>query len=144
MKPLLNRTSMRICIAAVLAVGGVRFLLTVSGFADSAVRYFSMTVVIAAGFLYFAVATATHKERLKAAYLLVLPYMAVEVAALGYTWVSGRQTIFHSADYSLGFSIGAHTLGHLAGGLTWEPLMIFLMMEIVRVLYAGVRYVLKS
>ena len=54
--------------------------------------------------------------------------MIIEVAALAYTWATGHQTIFHSADYSLGLSIVQHTLGHLAGGLTWEPLFIFIFM----------------
>jgi hypothetical protein len=57
--------------------------------------------------------------------------MIVEVAALGYTWASGRQTIFHAKEYSFGTPIWGHTLGHLVGGLTWEPLSIFLLMEIV-------------
>src|SRR2546430_17704152 len=82
-----------------------------------------MTAIMIIGSLYFAIATATHKERLKAAYLLIMPYMTVEVIALGYTWATGHQTIFHAAEYSMGTSIGVHTLGHLFGGFTWEPLL---------------------
>jgi hypothetical protein len=118
-------------IAAIFVMGVIRFVLTVSGLPDSIVKYFSMTVISIAGTLYFALATDTHRERLKASYLLILPYMIVEVAALGYTWASGRQTIFHSKEYSFGTPIYAHTLGHLVGGLTWEPLSVFLVMEIV-------------
>jgi len=118
-------------LATIFAMGVTRFVLTIAGLPDGIVKYFSMTVIIMAGTLYFAIATSTHKERLKASYLLIFPYLIVEVAALGYTWASGRQTIFHSADYSLGFSIAAHTLGHLVGGLSWEPLTLFALMEII-------------
>ena len=96
MTPLLKRASMKAFIAAIFAMGVIRFVLTVSGLPDSFVKYFSMTVLWVAGALYFALATETHKERLRAAYLLTLPYMIIEVAALGYTWASGRQTIFHA------------------------------------------------
>jgi len=95
------------------------------------VKYFSMTAIMIIGSVYFAVATATHKERLKDSYLLVMPYMAIEVLALGYTWMTGYQTIFHAKEYSMGSSIGQHTVGHFIGGLTWEPLSVFLVMEII-------------
>jgi len=122
---------MKAFIAAIFAMGVIRFILTVSGLPDGMVKYFSMTVIWFAGALYFALTTDTHKERLRAAYLLTLPYMVIEVAALGYTWASGHRTIFHANEYSLGTTIGVHTLGHLVGGLTWEPLFVFLVMEIV-------------
>jgi hypothetical protein len=131
-------------IAAVVLMGVVRFSLNVAGLPNEIVKYFSMTAVILIGLLYFALVTATHKERLKAAYLLVMPYMTVEVLALGYTWVSSRQTIFHANEYSMGFSIAQHTLGHLIGGLTWEPLFVFLLMEIVWGISAGGRSLLKK
>jgi hypothetical protein len=95
-----------------------------------------MTAVITVGAVYFAVTTNTHRERLHAAFFLIIPYMIVEVAALAYTWATGHITIFHSADYSLGFSIIQHTLGHLAGGLTWEPLFVFIFMEVVWFVYS--------
>jgi hypothetical protein len=129
--PLLKRASMKAFIAAIFVMGIIRFVLTVSGLPDTVVKYFSMTVIWVAGAVYFALATETHKERLTAAYLLTFPYMLIEVAALGYTWASGHQTIFHAREYSFGTSIAVHTLGHLVGGLTWEPLLFFLFMEIV-------------
>jgi small basic protein len=122
---------MRAFMAAIFIVGVIRFVLTVSGVPDNIVKYFSMSVVMTAGTVYFALKTETHLERLKAAYLLVLPYMIIEVAALGYTWATGNPTIFHAAEYSLGFSLPLHTLGHLIGGLTWEPLFAFAIMEIL-------------
>ena len=121
--------------AVIAGVGILRFVLTVAGIPDNLVKYCSMTAVIMAGVLYFAVATNTHKERLYASFFLILPYMIVEVLALGYTWASGRPTIFHSADYSLGFPLATHMAGHLVGGLTWEPLFVFLLMELVWGIY---------
>jgi hypothetical protein len=131
MKPMLQRADLRRFVAAIFLMGVVRFVLTAAAYPDTFVKFFSMSVIILAGMVYFAIRTETHKERLKAAYVLFFPYMVVEVAALGYTWATGRQTIFHAADYSFGTSIAVHTLGHLVGGLTWEPLGAFVVMEIL-------------
>ena len=131
-------------IAAIVTVGVIRFVLSVSGLPNSTVKYVSMSVVILAGTIYFAFATPTHKGRLKDAYLLILPYLIVEVLALGYTWATGHQTIFHAEEYSLGYGIAAHTIGHLVGGLTWEPLFLFLIMEVIWAVYTGCRMVFGS
>jgi hypothetical protein len=121
----------QVFMAAIAAMGVVRFAMTVAGLPNHVVKFASMSVIMLVAFLYFAIVSKTHIERLKAAYLIVLPYMIVEVAALGYTWASGRQTIFHAKEYSLGTGIGLHTIGHFVGGLTWEPLAGFVFMEIV-------------
>jgi hypothetical protein len=126
-------------IAAIAIVGVIRFVLSISGFPNATVKYVSMTAIILAGTVYFAFSTATHKGRLKAAYFLIFPYLVVEVIALAYTWATGRATIFHAEEYSLGYGIAAHTLGHLVGGLTWEPLALFVLMEILWVIHAACR-----
>jgi hypothetical protein len=126
---------MRWFIAAILIMGGIRFALTMAGIPNAIVKFASMTVIILAGAIYFAIAIADRKGRLKAAYLLILPYMIVEVAALGYGWATGRETIFHTPEYSFNTPIHIHTIGHLIGGLTWEPLLTFLFMELVRYVY---------
>jgi len=136
MLALLQRPSMRGFIATIFGVGVLRFILTVAGLPNGTVKYVSMSAVIAAGAVYFAIRTKTHKERLYATYLLILPYMIIEVLALGYTWLTGQQTIFHAPEYSMGFSIMWHTLGHLVGGLTWEPLTLFVLMEVIWAVYA--------
>ncbi len=118
-------------IAAILIMGVVRFLLSISAVPNSTAKFFSMTAVIVAGVIYFAATTRSHLDRLATAFLLILPYMVVEVLALGYTWVTGHQTVFHAEEYSFGFSIGQHMLGHLIGGLTWEPIGLFLLMELI-------------
>jgi hypothetical protein len=133
------KTSMKAFVAAIAATGVIRFTLTIAGVPDSIVKFASMTAIITAGAVYFAFTSSTHKERLKDAYWLILPYMIIEVAALGYTWASGRQTIFHAKEYSFGVPVGPHTIGHLIGGLTWEPLSVFLVMEILWFIYAGGR-----
>jgi len=138
------KTSIKLFMAAIAVMGVIRFVLTMAGLPDSVVKFASMTVIIMAGSIYFAFAATTHKERLKAAYLLILPYMIVEVAALGYTWASGHQTIFHAKEYSFGVGVGAHTIGHLVGGLTWEPLLLFVLMEILWLVYASARRLFAS
>jgi hypothetical protein len=130
-------------ITAILVVGVIRFALSVAGLPNSTVKYVSMTVIILAGVVYFAVTTPTHKSRLKAAWLLIMPYMVVEVLALAYTWLSGRVTIFHAQEYAMGAGIGGHLLGHLIGGLTFEPLALFVAMEIVWAIYMGGRMIVN-
>jgi hypothetical protein len=135
---------MKACIIAIAAMGIIRFVLDAAGLSKDVVKYFSMSAIMMIGAVYFAIATSTHKERLKAAYLLVMPYMAIEVVALSYTWITDRQTIFHASEYSLGTSIAVHTLGHLIGGFTWEPLLGFAFMEIIWGAYKGGRSLLKT
>ena len=119
---------------AILIVGLVRFGLTVSGAPDGIAKYSSMTVVILAGCLYFGVQNLAWRDLARVSYLLALPYVAVELGAIGYTWATEKATIFHSHQYSFGLSIGLHFWGHLVGGLTWEPLSLFVLMLIVRAL----------
>jgi hypothetical protein len=138
MTPLLRRTDMRLFMAAIFGIGVLRFALTLAGLSNDVVKNFSMTAIMLVGTVYFALKTESHKERLKAAYLLTLPYMVVEVAAIGYTWATGRVTIFHAPEYNLGTSPAFHTIGHLLGGLTWEPLMGFVLMEILWLASTGI------
>jgi hypothetical protein len=138
------KTSLKLFMAAIAVMGVIRFVLTTAGLPNTAVKFASMTVIMIVGTLYFGLVSLTHKERIKTAYLLVFPYMIIEVAALGYTWATGQQTIFHAQEYSVGVGIRAHTIGHLVGGLTWEPLTLFLLMEVVWLLYSGGRRLLHA
>src|SRR5262249_40243068 len=138
------KTSLKLFMAAIALMGVIRFVMTTAGLPNSTVKFASMTVIMMVGTLYFAVVSMTHKERIKAAYMLVLPYMIIEVAALGYTWAAGRQTIFHAQEYSFGMGVAAHTIGHLIGGLTWEPLFLFLVMEVIWLLYSGGRRLIHA
>jgi hypothetical protein len=117
MSDMVRRPSAKFFAAAIIVMGITRFILTLSGLPDSTVKYFSMTAIIIVGTFYFALTTATHKDRLKASYILLIPYMLVEVSALGYAWASGRPSIFHTKDYSFGTTLPVHTFGHFIGGL---------------------------
>src|SRR5688500_17499054 len=125
------KLSIKTFIAVIVVVGALRFVLTVAGFPNSTARYASMTFVIIVGAIYLAPNSSTHVERLKLAYLLILPYMIVEVAALLYTGIADVPTIFHAPEYSINTTIRQHTLGHLVGGVTWEPALLFIFMEVV-------------
>jgi hypothetical protein len=120
---------------AILLVGAARFVLTVWGASDEIAKYASMTAVIFAGTLWLAVKARTYRQLLVAAFLLILPYMAVELIGIGYTWTTGRATIFHAPQYSFGSPIHLHFWGHLIGGLTWEPLALFLLMAVIHALF---------
>jgi len=139
MSDMVRKPASMLFAAAIIVMGIIRFVLTLSGLPDSTVKYFSMTVIIIVGTFYFALTTATHKDRLKASYILLIPYMLVEVSALGYAWASGRPIIFHAKDYSLGTTLPVHTIGHFVGGLTWEPLSTFVVMELIWLVALGIR-----
>jgi hypothetical protein len=125
--------------ASIVLVGLVRLGLTVSGTPDEISKYSSMTVVILAGCLYFGAANLSWKELVKVSYLLILPYMAVELGGIGYTWATGKTTIFHVPEYSFEMPVDLHFWGHLVGGLTWEPLSLFIVMLIVRAVFGASR-----
>ena len=144
MSDIIRRPSAKIFAAAIIVMGIIRFALTWSGWPDSSVKYFSMTAIIIVGTFFYALTTDTHKDRLKASYVLLIPYMLVEVSALGYAWASGRPSIFHSKDYSFGTSLPLHTIGHFVGGLTWEPLSTFVVMELIWLVAAGIRRLTRN
>ena len=130
-KVLLSRGVIAPFMAAIVLVGMARFSLTAAGAPDEVTKYASMTVVMLAGCLYFGAVSQSWKELLPVSYLLLLPYMAVEVAGIGYQWATGNSTIFHAPEYSLGFDLDIHFWGHLVGGLTWEPLSLFVGLLVV-------------
>jgi len=123
----------------VVVVGLVRFGLTVRGVPDETARYASMTAVILAGCVYFGTRRLPWRQALAVSYILVLPYMAVELAGLGYTWATGRPTVFHAPQYSFGLPLRVHFWGHLVGGLTWEPLFVFLVTMLIGRIAGGRR-----
>jgi hypothetical protein len=136
---LMATKSIKVFIALIAVIGVARFALDRYGLPKDIVKYVSMSAVMTVGIVYFGIISATHKDRLKSAYLVILPYMIVEVLALSYTWVTGIRTIFHVPEYSFESTIRVHTIGHLIGGLTWEPLSLFVAMEVVWAIYTGVR-----
>jgi arylsulfatase A-like enzyme len=125
--------------AAVALMGALRFALTVGGARDGVTEWASMTAVTIVGCLYFGARRLPWRELVKASYVLIVPYMLVELAVLGYTWRTGRATIFHTPEHSFGMPVHLHFWGHLVGGLTWEPLTLFLIMLLVRAVAGGWR-----
>src|SRR5262245_20600438 len=113
--PHMPTRALKLFIAATLVVGITRFVLIVNGVPDSTVKYVSMTAIGVVGVLYCALVCQNWKQRMKSAYLLVLPYMVIEVAALGYTLATGKITIFHATEYSFGTTAAVHFFGHFIG-----------------------------
>ena len=124
-------------VGAIVLAGAIRLGLTLIGVPDVVTKFASMSAVIFIACLYFGWKLQSFRERLVISYLLILPYMLVEIIGLGYTWASGRPTIFHAPEYSFGSPIDVHFWGHILGGLTWEPAFLVLVMLIVRGLYVG-------
>jgi hypothetical protein len=125
-------------VGAIVLVGAIRLGLTLAGASNAATKFASMSAVIFVACIYFGKKPQSFRERVVVSYLLILPYMLVEVIGLGYTWASGRTTIFHAPEYSFGTSIDQHFWGHIVGGLTWEPVFLLLIMLIVRGMVVGV------
>ena len=125
--------------AAILTVGGLRFALTLSGVPDRLTTYSSMSVVILAGIIYFGIICTTWKDRLLAAAALYLPYTLVAVIGLGYTWETGRRTIFQPHEHMFGLSAGQHLAVMGIGGVTFEPLIGMVLMAGVGWLYRKIR-----
>jgi hypothetical protein len=129
------RSPLPLFVAAILVVGTVRFFMTVNGVADSLTRWSSMTAVVGAAILLLGPRLTTHRERWIVAFALIVPYMFVETCALGFTWFTGTTTIFHSPAYSLGTPLPVHFFGHIVGGVTWEPAVVWLALWTVGSLY---------
>jgi hypothetical protein len=111
--------------AAIFVTGTARFALTLAGVPDRTTRWASMTAVIMIAIVYFGRLNPGRRDRIVVAYGLIAPYALVETVGIGYTWWSGTPTIFHAPPYTLGTPIATHFFGHIAGGLTWEPAVVF-------------------
>ena len=114
----------KLFIPLILAVGTIRFALTVADLTYWA-RYASMTTVILIASIFLSSKETTRRERVIISYALIAPYMLVEAVGLGYTWWSGNETIFQLWPYNLGTPVHIHFWGHIIGGLTWEPLLVY-------------------
>lgn len=115
----------------ILGVGTARLLLTLAGVDNESVRFASMTAVILAGIIWFGSRPTSWRSRLWISYALILPYMLIETVGLGLTWISGMPTIFQAPEYSMNATIRVHFIGHLVGGLTWEPLGVFVILTLL-------------
>jgi hypothetical protein len=119
---------LRTFVLLTLGVGTARLILTLAGVRNESVRFASMTTVILAGIVWYGSRPTAWRSRLWISYALILPYMLIETVALGLTLVYGIPTIFQAPEYSMGTPIRTHFLGHVVGGLTWEPFGVFVIL----------------
>ena len=67
MSNVIYRPATKFFVPAILLMGVIRFILTVSGLPDSIVKYFSMTAVISAGIICFGATSAKRENHSVAA-----------------------------------------------------------------------------
>ncbi|MBI2821643.1 MAG: hypothetical protein HYX74_05410 [Acidobacteria bacterium] len=117
-------------VLAIVLVGAARLILSTAGLPNSQVKFVSMTVVIALGTAYFPVWCArkgwSYRDLFVLSYFLTVPYMAVEVVGLSLVVLNEQPNIFHAGEYSFGTTPQLHLMGHLVGGVTWEPWTLWL------------------
>jgi hypothetical protein len=68
-----RKTAVAGFVAAILIVGVLRVTLTLSGVPDRITTFFSISVVIAVGIIYFGVTCRKWRDRMLAAYVLFVP-----------------------------------------------------------------------
>ena len=119
-------------VAAILIVGILRLGLTLAGVPDRITTFFSISVVIGIGAIYFGITCRGWRDRMLAAYVLFVPYTVIAVAALAYTWITGVPTIFQRHELSMtGLTVGTHLGVMLVGGFTIEPVAAFAIMSLI-------------
>src|SRR5437764_14375728 len=96
-----RRTAVAGFVTAILLVGVLRFGLTLSGVPDRVTTFFSISVVIAVGALYFGVTCREWRDRMLAAYVLIVPYTLIAVPPLGYLWITAQSTLFQRQQHSM-------------------------------------------
>jgi hypothetical protein len=127
-----KRTAVVAFVFAILAVGLTRFAMTLLGVPDRITTFFSISVVIGAGLLYFGLTCDRWRDRMIAAYVLFVPYTVIAVTALGYTWITGQPTIFQRHEQSMmGLTVGKHLAVMLIGGFSLEPWAAFAFMSLL-------------
>jgi hypothetical protein len=119
-------------VAAILIVGALRVTLSLAGVPDRITTFFSITLVISVGLIYFGIVCRQWRDRVFAAYALFVPYTAIAVLALGYTWITGVPTIFQRHELSMtGLTVGWHMAVMFIGGFSLEPLFGFAFMSLI-------------
>ena len=118
--------------SVILLVGFSRLALSLAGVPDRVTTFFSMSVVILLGVVYFGATCSQWRDRLLAAYVLSVPYTLIAVSALAYTWFTSHPTIFQRHEHSMtGLTVGPHLIAMLVGGFTFEPWLAFAIMSLI-------------
>ena len=119
-------------VSAILLVGLARLGLSLAGVSDRITTFFSISVVILIGAIYFGATCSQWRDRMLAAYVLCVPYTVIAVSALGYTWFTSHPTIFQRHEHSMtSLTVGWHFVAMLVGGFTFEPLIAFAFMSLI-------------
>jgi hypothetical protein len=118
-------------VIAILAVGFLRFGLSLAGVPDEIATYCSITAVLGIGTAYFGLTSSGWKELFVASYAMTLAYTFVAVIALGYTVVTGQHTIFQRHEHAFGMDAAWHLASMVGSGISFEPLFIFGVMWLI-------------
>ena len=122
----------KVFLIATAVVGLTRLGLSLAGADNSMATYFSMTVVLLAGLLYYGIRVHTTGF---GSYLQVLPLIAIQSlvssviisVGIAITALTGTINIFSTQEFSGDINHWAHAASHLLGGPTlfsvifWVP-----------------------
>lgn len=114
----------------ILIVGIARFVLSLAGVPNSAVKWFSITAVMWIGVLYYAVRIHTsgfgsYKHLLPICVLQSLVSEAIIVPGIILAIITGHDNIYSAPEYSFGSDgkTWVHVAAHLGLGTTIGPLV---------------------
>jgi hypothetical protein len=117
-------------LSLILVVGIVRFVLSFAGVPNSAAKWFSITVVMWIGVLYYAVRIHTsgfgsYKHLLPICVLQSVVSEVIIVPAIILAIVTGHDNIYSAPEYSFGSDgkTWGHVAAHLGLGTTIGPLV---------------------
>lgn len=120
----------KLFLALVLIIGLLRLSLSLAGISEETVKWFSLTAVITAGFLYYSIRVytsgfGTYKHLLPLLVIQNLLSNAITIIGIAIGIFTETDNIFTKPEFS-GFYEGRswlHALGHLLGGVIILSLM---------------------
>ena len=109
-------------LALITAVWVLRIILGAVGVPDKVVRIFSVNVTAAASTLLAVVIIhwrrfGSYSNVVVAAFVLMNWSQLLIIGAIGFSVLTGIQTVFSAPEYSFGLSPARHMIGHLTFGL---------------------------
>ena len=105
-------------IIAVLVVGIVRLAMSLGGMPNTTVRWFSITVVMWIGVIYYAIRVHTarfgsYRHLLPIAAIANIVAQSIAIAGIAIAMVTGVTNIFSTPEYSFGTAPLAHIAAHI-------------------------------
>lgn len=130
-------------LAAILAVGLVRLVLSLAGAPVGVVKMFSMTAVALVGIVYCGVATVTrgfgsYRHLLPLLFFQAVLVHGVTIAGIALAGLTGVTNIFAAPEYSRLPNYLPHALGHVAGMVVW-PLVTWPVAALVMLVTKAIR-----